>query len=143
MKLFKRIVFCLLLVLLVVALALTGCGGGSGGGGIDDDDDGSGDIPQNLKPIAVDDSVTTDHDKPITIDVLANDISSGGDLRITDVDEPEKGQVTVDNNKITYTPEDTGDFSFTYHVADDNGTATATVTVDVDLGLGDLPVRGR
>jgi ABC-type oligopeptide transport system substrate-binding subunit len=147
MKLFKRTVFCLLLVLLVVALALTGCGGGSGSGERDNDENnggsGNGEIPQNLKPTAVDDSDTTDHDKPITIDVLANDISSGGDLRITGVSKPEKGQVEIDNNKITYTPEDTGVFSFTYHIADDNGTAAATVTVTVILGLGDLPIRGR
>ncbi|NLW45921.1 MAG: cadherin-like domain-containing protein [Firmicutes bacterium] len=131
MKSFKKTLFYLLLVLLVVALVLTGCGSGSG------------DIPQNLKPVAVDDSATTDDDITISIDVLANDISSSGDLRITGVNQPDKGQVTIENNKISYIPDDTGDYSFSYHIADDNGTATAIVRVTVNLGLGDLPIRRR
>jgi len=99
--------------------------------------------PVNDAPLAEDDTVTTDEDTPITIDVLSNDDDVDGDaLTITSVSNPASGTAQIVNGQIKYTPNNNfnGTDTFTYTVSDGNGgTDTATVTVNVD-SLNDAPV---
>ncbi|WP_047244720.1 Ig-like domain-containing protein [Maribacter thermophilus] len=88
----------------------------------------------------IDDSVVTNEDTPIVLDVLGNDndIPSTGTLTVTD---PTSGTVVIDNggtpndpsdDTITYTPSENfdGNDSFTYTLCDDLGNCdTATVTI--------------
>ncbi|MGK0271203.1 MAG: outer membrane protein OmpA-like peptidoglycan-associated protein [Cocleimonas sp.] len=75
------------------------------------------------------DTVTTEVDKAIQINVLAND--SGIGLTITMVDDPINGAVSVKNGVITYTPnpgfEGTDDFY--YDIVDQNGYKDAAMII--------------
>lgn len=90
----------------------------------------------------VDDSVTTDEDVPLVVDIYANDsdLPSSGTLTATD---PPNGSVTINNNGtpndptddiVTYTPDpdfngaDTFDYTVCNFVGD---CSTATVMIDV------------
>jgi len=93
-------------------------------------------------PVAVDDSVTMDEDTSVLVDVLANDSDPDGDpLTIDSVTEPEHGTVTIEGDKVRYTPDKDyyGTDSFSYTATDGVDTATATVTVTVIL-INDAPV---
>ena len=99
----------------------------------------------NDAPVAVNDSVATAEDTPITIPVRSNDSDVDGDPLTVSVDTPPThGTVTVDANtgNPVYTPDTdfTGTDTFTYSVSDGlGGTDTATVTVSVDP-VNDAPV---
>ncbi len=91
------------------------------------------------KPVAQNDSATTDEGESVTLDVLDNDTSNSGSnqLTITSVGNPSNGTATLVNGQIVYTPNAgfSGTDSFTYTITDSNGdtaTATATVTVNDD-----------
>ncbi|WP_457652784.1 Ig-like domain-containing protein [Rhodocaloribacter sp.] len=92
----------------------------------------------NTDPSATDDTVMTDEDTPVEIDVLDNDTDpDGDDLTLTAVTDPEHGEAEIidSNKRIRYTPEADffGDDSFTYTISDGNGgTDSATVSVTVD-----------
>ena len=94
---------------------------------------------QNLPPVASDDTATTPQDKPVTIDVLANDVDPEGKINpaCTAITSPAAhGTTTINllNGRITYTPTTgfSGTDSFAYQMCDDQGlTDTATVTVVV------------
>ncbi|MFC1974780.1 Ig-like domain-containing protein [Chloroflexota bacterium] len=98
----------------------------------------SGGTPGNDPPVAMDDTVTTDKDTPITINILNNDSDPDGDtITIDSFTQPAKGNV-VDNGDgtVTYTPKNNssgvGTFTFTYTISDGHGsTDAATVTVTV------------
>jgi len=85
-------------------------------------------------PHAQDDTATTNEDEAVTIDVLANDTDTEGDiLSIDSVSNPANGTATTDGSTITYTP-DTGFYgidSFIYTITDGYNLVTATVTVTV------------
>jgi hypothetical protein len=90
----------------------------------------------NQAPVAVNDSATTIHDRPVVIPVLSND--SDPDLQQVQLDwltSPSRG--TVVNNgdgTVTYTPWAgyLGGDSFSYSIDDGHGlTATGTVNVQV------------
>jgi hypothetical protein len=94
----------------------------------------------NLAPIANPDVTSTLKDKPVIINVLANDGDPEGTplKNPTIVTPPTKGTVVVNpDGTITYTPNPgkTGDDTFTYQVCD-SGTpvacSTTTVTVSVN-----------
>jgi hypothetical protein len=94
----------------------------------------------NLPPVANPDATATTKDKPVTINVLANDGDPEGTplKNPTITTPPTKGTVVVNpDGTITYTPNPgtTGDDTFTYQVCD-SGTpstcSTATVTVTVN-----------
>jgi len=91
----------------------------------------------NDLPVAKDDSVTTNEDTPITIDVLENDTdieTDTEDLVLKSVTQGSNGAVKIVENKAVYTPNlhFNGADSFTYIVEDeDGGVATATVTVSI------------
>ncbi|MFP6694756.1 MAG: cadherin-like domain-containing protein, partial [Pirellulales bacterium] len=87
-------------------------------------------------PFARDDSVTTEVNNAVTIDVLANDTDGDGDsLTVDAVTQGAHGAVSINaDDSVTYTPAAgfTGDDSFTYTVGDGNGGSdTATVSVAV------------
>ncbi|APG59411.1 hypothetical protein LPB144_02855 [Christiangramia salexigens] len=96
-----------------------------------------------VKPVAVDDSDSTDEDTPVTIDVISNDTDLENDpLTIISVADPENGTAEIISNKIKYTPDANyhGVETFTYTVSDgDCGSANATVTVTVN-SINDAPV---
>ena len=94
--------------------------------------------PVNDPPVASDDSVTTGKNRPVTIDVLANDNDSEGlqGVSVQLVNQPPSGSVTINNDKsIDYTPMTgfSGTDHFTYRLKDqgENWSNTATVTVQV------------
>lgn len=89
----------------------------------------------NDPPMVHNDSVTTQEDTPVTIDVLANDIDVDGDpLRVNAVTQGSNGSVTINlDNTLSYNPN--ADFYgtdvFTYTVSDGTSEITATVKVKV------------
>ncbi len=126
-----------------------------GKGGTDTSTINIGVTPVNDAPVAVDDTVNTQEDRPVTFDVLKNDKDVDGDkLTITKIDGkdivpggsvaiPDKGTVTLNNDgTLTFNPAPNynGGASFTYTVKDPSGaTDEATVTLKVDP-LSDTPV---
>ena len=102
----------------------------------------------NDAPVAVVDSVSTDEDTALVInvaDLLGNDSDVDGDtLSITAVDNGNNGTVVLneDDGTITFTPTENfnGDASFEYSLSDgQGGTATGTVNVTVNA-VNDAPV---
>ena len=85
------------------------------------------------------DRVTTEVNKAININVLAND--SGIGLKITSVDSPVNGKVSYDGGVITYTPNPgfEGTDDFWYDIVDQNGYKDASqviVTVEKPCPAG-------
>ncbi len=99
--------------------------------------------PVNDPPVAQNDTVNTDEDTPIIINVLGNDsdIDDGDTLTVTGVTQPLNGAVTLIGGVITYTPKANwfGSETFTYTISDGIETATATVYVNV-ISVNDVPV---
>lgn len=99
---------------------------------------------QNSLPVAVDDGVTTQEDRSITVDVLSNDRDPDGDaLSVTRVGPSANGSVALlADGRVSYSPKANfnGPDSFSYTVSDGKGgTATGNVTVSVDA-VNDAPV---
>ena len=92
----------------------------------------------NDPPEAGNESVTTDEDTGVTIDVLANDSDVDGDTLTISIDsQPTDGIVVNNGTNVTYTPHadfcnETTPDRFTYTVNDGNG-GTDTATVDVTV----------
>ncbi|WP_287284042.1 Ig-like domain-containing protein [Okeania sp. SIO2G4] len=93
--------------------------------------------PNQVVPIAENDTASTTANTPITIDVLAND--TGESLNIITVDNftTAGNNATINNNQIIYTPlpEFSGTDTFTYEISDGNNNtpnSSATVNVTVD-----------
>ncbi len=87
-------------------------------------------------PIARNESVNTDEDVAVTIDVLANDTDPNGDtLHVIFVTQPHNGLAVIGgNDTVTYTPNVgfSGSNSFIYTISDGSETDTATVSVTVN-----------
>jgi Ca2+-binding RTX toxin-like protein len=98
----------------------------------------------NQPPVAENDQVNTGFETAIIIAVLANDSDPDGTLdpaTVTIVDQPTRGTAEVNpDGTITYTPNpgESGEDSFTYTVADDQGAVSNPATVDVTV---DPPVE--
>ncbi|HCE3035762.1 TPA: tandem-95 repeat protein [Vibrio parahaemolyticus] len=92
--------------------------------------------PVNDSPVAVDDTVSTEEDTAVTIDVLPNDSDVDGDkLSIESASVPkEQGTVEVVDGKLVFTPAENfnGDAEITYTVTDGQLTDEAKVTVTVN-----------
>ncbi|NEO55191.1 MAG: tandem-95 repeat protein [Okeania sp. SIO3B5] len=93
--------------------------------------------PNQVIPVAENDTASTNANTPITIDVLAND--TGESLNIITVDNltTAGNNATINNNQIIYTPSPgfSGTDTFTYQISDGNNNtpnSTATVNVTVD-----------
>jgi len=101
--------------------------------------------PVNDPPVAVDDNVFTDQEKPVVIAPLANDSDVDGDsLTFMEPPQPFGGTLAVNpDGTVTYTPA-AGFFGadvFLYMVTDGHGgTATARIRVDVRLIDGTPPL---
>ncbi|HDZ5419363.1 TPA: tandem-95 repeat protein, partial [Vibrio harveyi] len=99
--------------------------------------------PVNDAPVAVDDTVATDEDTAVTIDVLANDRDPENDqLTITNASVPaEQGIVTIVDGKLVFTPAENfnGDATISYTISDGQLTNDATVAVTVNP-VNDAPV---
>jgi len=113
-----------------------GSGGSSGGGG---GGGGGGGFVANDPPTATDDSVITQPNLAVTIDVLNNDEDPDGDtLALVWVTASTNGSVEINPDQtVTYTPDSdfVGSDSFLYLMGDGKGgTDTATVTVTVTNG---------
>jgi len=100
----------------------------------------------NDAPVAVEDSLTTDEDTPVSVStsfLLANDSDVDGDeLSVTDVGNAVNGSVVMNGETVTFTPAPNfnGAASFRYTISDGNGgMATATVSVSV-AAVNDAPV---
>ncbi|MBE4242830.1 tandem-95 repeat protein [Vibrio parahaemolyticus] len=98
--------------------------------------------PVNDSPVAVDDTVSTQEDTVVTIDVLTNDTDVDGDkLSIESASVPkEQGTVEVVDGKLVFTPAENfnGDAEITYTVTDGQLTDEAKVTVTVNP-VNDVP----
>ncbi|HAV1327360.1 TPA: tandem-95 repeat protein, partial [Vibrio parahaemolyticus] len=92
--------------------------------------------PVNDSPVAVDDTVSTQEDTVVTIDVLPNDSDVDGDkLSIQSASVPkEQGTVEVVDGKLVFTPAENfnGDAEITYTVTDGELTDEAKVAVTVN-----------
>ncbi len=93
----------------------------------------------NIPPVAIDDTATTDEDTSATIDVVANDSDSDGSLDISSVSvvsSPANGTAVYNGDgTFTYTPDVNfnGSDTFTYSIADDAGASTtASVGITVN-----------
>nr|WP_270943744.1 tandem-95 repeat protein [Vibrio parahaemolyticus] len=99
--------------------------------------------PVNDSPVAVDDTVSTQEDTVVTIDVLPNDSDVDGDkLSIESASVPkEQGTVEVVDVKLVFTPAENfnGDAEITYTVTDGELTDEAKVTVTVNP-VNDAPI---
>nr|WP_256368363.1 Ig-like domain-containing protein [Mangrovicoccus sp. HB161399] len=113
-------------------------------------------LPPELQVVvAEDDSVSVLHDSSVLIDVLANDSDAAGEsFSIIQLGTPTNGTAVLEDygtadpfdDRVLYTPNGSfiGTDSFSYTVADDDGTSTATVTVTVrdDAPTGPLSLEG-
>ncbi|WP_256092384.1 tandem-95 repeat protein [Vibrio parahaemolyticus] len=92
--------------------------------------------PVNDSPVAVDDTVSTQEDTVVTIDVLPNDSDVDGDkLSIQSASVPKaQGKVEIVEGKLVFTPAENfnGDAEITYTVTDGELTDAAKVTVTVN-----------
>jgi hypothetical protein len=91
---------------------------------------------QNNIPVALSDSVSTDQNVAIQINVLANDSSlEDGPVTLAIVNNPNNGNVQINtDNSITYNPvtDYYGSDTFSYRVTDNNGdSALATVSLTI------------
>ncbi len=96
----------------------------------------------NDAPVALPDTVTTDRNTPVLIDVLVNDsdVDVGDALGVSAFTQPSNGSVTLDGatGQLLYTPKSnwSGTESFTYTASDGNGgAATAEVSVTVATAI--------
>jgi hypothetical protein len=101
------------------------------------------------KPLAVDDSASTDHGTPVDVAVLANDIEPlGGPLAIHSFATPTSrgGTVVGTPAGLRYTPAPgfSGTDTFVYSVRNDAGVESQPATVTIAVGSDDLaPVITR
>jgi hypothetical protein len=100
--------------------------------------------PPNETPVAQDDSVSTNKNTAVTVNVLANDDDADGDLLTVAVtDPPTNGTATPNgDDTVTYTPNSgfVGTDSFRYEVTDGKGGQSgAMVTVTVLDASGPTP----
>ncbi len=90
--------------------------------------------PENLAPIAQDDTVTSTGE-PLTIPVLANDFDPNNDPLFVEVTStPSNGTAVVQGVSIVYTPNGgAANDTFTYRILDSRGgESTATVNITVN-----------
>ena len=96
----------------------------------------------SVSPIASDDTVETETDQAVQINVLANDVDPDGTLDQTTVvlvdgSGPDHGTVTIDpdTGAITYTPDSgyLGPDTFSYTVLDDEGYESNVANVNITV----------
>ncbi len=93
-------------------------------------------------PVAVADSVTTDEDVAVSLNVIANDTDVDGDTLELLSASAQNGSVAISGGIVTYTPNSdfNGSDTVSYEISDGNGgTATGELTVTVNA-INDAPV---
>ena len=102
--------------------------------------------PVEDAPIVVADSITTDEDTPVTFSVVSNDNDAEDNMVVSStaiVDAPTKGQASIANGIVTYTPLSnvSGTDSFTYTVKDSTGLISEKSTVSITITpVNDAPI---
>ncbi len=100
--------------------------------------------PENLPPIAVNDTASANAGLSININVLANDSDPEGDaLSVVNVGQPANGTAVISGGQVTYTANAgfSGADTFSYSIEDTAGNqATAQVSVDVTAGSPPIAV---
>lgn len=100
-------------------------------------------LVENIPPVAVNDSASTNEDNSVNIDVLDNDTDADEDvLSVISVSDPANGSTTIENDgTITFTPDANfnGEATFTYEVSDGEASDEGAVTVTV-TAVNDAPV---
>ncbi|WP_048322952.1 cadherin-like domain-containing protein, partial [Crocosphaera watsonii] len=101
----------------------------------------------NDEPVANNDTVETDEDTAVTINILDNDNDIDSNINpesIVVITQPTKGTLIVNNNgTVTYSPNENynGEDSFTYTVEDEEGLVSNTATVNITVNaVNDAPV---
>jgi hypothetical protein len=89
-------------------------------------------------PVATNDTTTVQANQSVTVNVLANDTSSGGTLDIASIKvavSPAHGTAVVMNGAVVYTPTTgySGLDTFQYSVQDNLGTASNVSTVSIEV----------
>ncbi|WP_440055533.1 Ig-like domain-containing protein [Pseudoalteromonas sp. T1lg65] len=103
----------------------------------------------NVAPTAGNDTLTTNEDTAGSVNVLTNDSDPENALDITSVTvktAPTKGQVSISNGNVTYTPNANanGADSFTYTVKDTELAESNEATVSITITpVNDLPVAAN
>jgi len=94
-------------------------------------------LPVNDAPVAVDDNVTLDNQKAVSIDVLKNDFDIDSDktaLKVVSISKPKYGKSSISSNFVLYsnTQDDIKLDSFSYSIEDESGNrSTATVYIQI------------
>ena len=92
--------------------------------------------PDNIAPVANDDSATLDENGSVTIDVLANDTDADGDtLTLVSVGTANNGTVEVVGDSVRYTPDQDffGEDVITYTISDNQGgTSSSEIIIEVE-----------
>ncbi|MBI1729318.1 tandem-95 repeat protein, partial [Candidatus Acetothermia bacterium] len=101
----------------------------------------------NRPPDAINDTMSTNEDTPVTIDVKANDSDPDHDvITVISLTQPSHGVATLNgDDTVTYTPSANynGSDSFTYTISDGHGGSdTATVTITISP-VNDAPVANN
>jgi hypothetical protein len=103
--------------------------------------------PVNDVPVAVNDTFTVNEGASATLTVAANDTDAEGQLNlksITIIQQPTNGTVTVDANGVltfTHNGSETTASTFTYTIADQQGSVSNTATVNVTITpVNDAPI---
>jgi hypothetical protein len=89
-------------------------------------------------PVAANDAATLPADQNVTINALANDMSTGGTLNLTSIKivvSPAHGTAVVTNGEVVYTPTMgySGLDTFQYSVQDNLGTTSNVATVSIEV----------
>ncbi|MEN8139222.1 MAG: GEVED domain-containing protein [Bacteroidota bacterium] len=97
----------------------------------------------NLPPVAANDNAITAEDESIEIDVLANDTDDNNSIDVSTLNiesNPANGNVLIQDNKITYTPNANyfGTDTFTYSVKDVEGLKSANAQVSIEVQECDM-----
>ncbi|RAI97710.1 gliding motility-associated-like protein [Chitinophaga skermanii] len=104
-------------------------------------------IRVNQPPFALNDSITTNEDQPININVTANDFDSDGSVNVSSIviaSQPKFGTVAVNaNGTVLYNPiaNYNGPDDFTYTIRDNLGATSNAATVKLTVNsVNDIPV---
>ncbi|MCC2606356.1 Ig-like domain-containing protein [Planctobacterium marinum] len=95
----------------------------------------------NTAPVATDSEIETNEDTPVTFTLEASD-EDGDTLTYTITQQPVSGEIVVEGNSVTYTPNaNVGDIQDTLRFSVTDGVDTsdeATVTIDI-IAVNDAP----